>query len=346
MVVLFQAFIFISALFAAPAYANDNVVNVYAWANEIPAGVVQAFEKETGIKVNLSTFENNETMYAKLRASKNPGYDIVMPYSSFVDRMRRQDMLEPLDKSKLTNLKNINSAFVNPIFDPHSAYSVPLLWGITGMFVNTNYHSPKRLKKWSDLWHEEYENQLMMLDDTRDVFCIALFVLGYSCNDRDPEHIKEAFLILKTLTRNIKVFSSDTITSIMIDDDATVGVAWNGDVHKSMSENKAIQFIFPADHFVIWVDNLSILRTAPHKDNAHKFINFLLRAEMAKEVSLFSGYPTANSAGQSMLPDDIRYNPVIYPSKEILKRGEFLSDVGEDILALYEKYWEELKMSG
>jgi spermidine/putrescine transport system substrate-binding protein len=170
--------------------------------------------------------------------------------------------------------------------------------------------------------------------------------LGYSPNDSRPEHIKAAYLKLKELMPNVKVFSTETVVSIMIDEDATVGMAWNGDTSKASQENKNIKFIFPKEGFVIWVDNFSIPIHAPHKDTAYAFINFILRDDIAKEIALYTAFPIANLAAQKLLPEEIRNNPTIYPSKEILSHGQFQIDLGEKTLALYEKYWEELKMGG
>lgn len=339
-------FYFFLSLLPICAFASDNVVNVYAWSNEIPDKAVRQFEKETGIKVNLSTYANNEILYAKLRATKNAGYDVIDPSSYFLDRMRRQNMLEKLDKTKLPNLVNLDPAFLNSDYDPGEQYGVPHVLGITGIFVNSKYHDPKDIQKWSDLWDKRFYNQLMLLDDTREVFSIALLSLGYSANDRDPEHIKQAFLKLKELMNNVKVFSTETVTAIMIDDDATVGMAWNGDVNKAARENTNIKFVFPKDGFVIWVDNLAIPTNAPHRENAYKFINFMLRPDIGKEVAYSTNFSIANLAARKLLPLEIQNNPTIYPPKEVMARGQFQTDVGEDALALYEKYWEELKMSG
>src|SRR3990167_948927 len=184
------------SLTISTAFAQ-KIVNVYAWTDEIPDFVVRQFEKETCIKVNFSTYENNELMYAKIRASKNAGYDVIMPSSYFVDRMRKQQLLIPLDKTKIPNWKNLNPTFLNQQYDPNNAYSVPYIWGVTGIFVNTQYYSPNSIKQWSDFWDNRYVNQLMLLEDTREVFAMALLSLGYSINDRDPVHIKQAFLKLK-----------------------------------------------------------------------------------------------------------------------------------------------------
>lgn len=336
----------IALLLTPTCYAEEKkILNVYAFTGEVPDFIIRKFEDETGIEVNFSTYENNEIMYAKLRANKKTGYDVIMPSSYFVDRMRRQDLLEKIDATKLPNLKNLNPAFAHPSYDPELDDCVPYLWGITGIFYNQKYHQSKTVTKWADFWDKRFYDQLMLLDDTREVFSMALLSLGYSANDKNPEHIKQAFLKLKALMQNVKVFSTDTVVSIMIDDDATVGMAWNGDSYKAASENNNIKFVFPSEGFVIWVDNFAIPKNAPHKEAAYIFINFMLRADVAKESALSTHYPTTNLAAQKLLPLKVQNNPVVYPSKEVLKRGQFQTDVGDEILALYEKYWEELKMS-
>lgn len=328
------------------ALAKQRVVNVYAWTGEIPFKLVKQFEKETGIKVNFSMYENNEIMYTKIKASKGIGYDIVMPSSYFVDRMRRQGMLQKLDRSKLSNYKNLNPKFLHPVYDPKSDYSIPYIWGITGIFINDKHYASKGVQKWSDLWEKRFHNQLMLLDDTREVFSMALISLGYSANERDPKHIEKAYEKLKQLLPNIKVFSTETVISIMIDEDANIGMSWNGDAYKGITENKDIRFVFPKDGFVIWVDTLAIPKDAKHKKEAYEFINFLLRASVAKEVALETNFPIANLAGKNLLPKNIRNNKTIYPDDAVLKRGQFQKDVGDQTLAIYEKYWEKLKMGG
>ncbi len=328
------------------AQAQQKIVNVYAWTGEVSEKLVKQFEKETGIKVNFSTYQSNEIMFAKLRAGSSSSYDVVMPSSYFVDRMRKLNMLSELDKSKLPNWKNLNPEFLNPAYDSESKYSAPFIWGVTGIFVNNKYYKPDSIHVWNDLWNPRFDNQLLMLDDTREIFSMALIALGYSSNDTNPEHIKLAFQALQRLMKNVKVFSSETVISILVDEDAKVGMCWNGDAYKASRENKDVKFIFPDDGFVMWVDNFAIPASAPHKDEAHAFINFMLSAEAGRDTAILMSYPVANLAGQKLLPPEIRNNPIIYPPKEILKRGQFPRDLGEQTLDFYEKFWEELKMGG
>ena len=165
-------------------------------------------------------------------------------------------------------------------------------------------------------------------------------------NDKNREHIEAAFQHLQKLMPNVKVFSTDTVVSIVIDEDATVGAMWNGDAYKAMTENSQIHFVFPQEGFVIWVDNFSIPKNAPHPAEAYAFIDYILRPEVAKAISLTTSYPTANLTAQTLLPSKIRHNPTVYPPKSVMKRGQFQLDLGEDTLALLETYWEELKMNG
>jgi spermidine/putrescine transport system substrate-binding protein len=334
-----------SIFFTAASYAADNSLNVYAWSGEVPDFAIQQFEKETGIKVNFSTYDSNEVMYAKLKADKSNGYDLVEPSSYYLDRMRRQHMLLELDKAKLQNFANLNPMFLHQAYDPTSGYSVPFIWGLTGIFVNKEYHNSNDLKRWTDLWDKKFTDQVMLLDDSREVFSIALRAMGYSANDNNPEHIKQAYLKLKELLPNIKLFNSAPI-SILIDEDATIGMVYNGDLVKARRENPQLEFIYPKDGFVIWVDNFAIPKNAPHRENAYKFLNFLLRADVAKAIVMETYWPTTNLAAQKLLPVEIRDNPTIFPSRDIMRHGEFQTDIGDDALALYEKYWERLKMGG
>ncbi len=323
---------------------QDNIVNVYTWSEEIPYSIIAQFEKETGIKVNYSSYDTNEVMYSKLRAVKGIGYDVIEPSSYYVDRMRHQNMLEPLDRNKLPEFKNLDPDFLNLSYDPNSTYSIPFVWGVTGIFTNKHYFSPNEIIYWSDLFNQKYVNQLMILDDPREAFSMALLMLGYSINDKNPQHIKQAYQKLRALMPNIRLFNTDAVTSILIDEDASIGIAWNGDLLRARAENSQLDFIYPKDGFEIWVDNFAILKNAPHKDNAYKFLNFLMRPDIAKEISVSISYSTANLAAKNLLPPTIKNDPILYPPRDVLRRGEFENDIGEETFALYEKYWEQLKM--
>lgn len=330
-------------LISWPILAQQNVVNVYNWSNYMPSDVLKAFTKETGIKVNYATYDSNETMYAKLKANPHSGYDIVVPSTYFVDRMRKQGMLQALDKTKLTNLKNLNPALLNKAYDPGNHYSIPYFWSTTGIVVNTHYYSPLHIQRWSDFWKARYHNQLLMLNDVHEVFSIALLTLGYSPNDTNLKHIQQAYAKLKQLMPNIRLFNDDGVKSLYIDEDLTLGMGWNGDIYQAIQENPALRFIYPKEGFVISIDSMAIPIGATHLNNAYRFINFILRPDIAKKISLATGYASPNQAAVKLMPKSILSNFIIYPDAKTLQRSVVQEDVG-DAEAIYQKYWELLKI--
>lgn len=323
---------------------SDRVLNIYTWGSEIPRALIQQFEKDTGIKVNLSNYDGNETMFAKLKASSQPIYDVISPSSYYVTRMQKLDMLTPLDKTKLPNLKNLLPQFTNNTYDPHNAYSIPLVAGMTGIFYNQAKikHPPD---DWNGLWHSKWAGKVMLIDDPREVFSIALISLGYSPNDTDPEHIKQAYKHLLQLIPNIRLFAADGIKTLMIDEDVILGSSWSGDAGRAHQENPDISFLYPRSGFVIWVDTMAIPKGAPHPEEAYAFINYMLRPESAVAVALKEGHAITNAEGIKLLPPEVRNNPVIYPPKEVLARGIFQTDVGEATLNLYSDYWQRFKLA-
>ncbi|MCH9762638.1 MAG: spermidine/putrescine ABC transporter substrate-binding protein [Gammaproteobacteria bacterium] len=337
-------FFLISLFFSNIILASDKVVNVYVWGGEIPQTLIHQFEKETGIHVNFSTYDNNETLYAKLHASNQAIYDVILPSTYFVERLKKQGFLKQLDHARLPHFKNLDAAFLDAAYDPKNKYSVPFIWGATGIFYNQHWVKDVP-KAWHDLWSKTWRNRLMLLDDPREVFSIALLSLGYSPNDSDANHIKAAFESLKALVPNIKLFASESIQAILIDEDAHIGSAWNGDGFKAHQENVDVQFVFPEEGFLIWVDCLSMLNNAPHPDEAYAFIDFLLEAKHAATVALSEGHAITNQAGKALLPKSLRNNPMVYPSPDVLNRGVIQRDLSEKSLALYDTYWQQFKFS-
>lgn len=323
---------------------SQPVVNVYVWGGEIPQQIVYKFQQATGIRVNFSTYDNNETMYAKLKASHKNRYDVILPSAYFVERMKNQGMLQELNHAFLPNLSNLAAEFQNNDFDHGNKYSVPLIWGATGIFYNKNL-TQNIPHQWQDLWSKVWRKQLLLLNDAREIFSMALLSLGYNPNDQDKEHIAAAFQHLVELTPNIKLFASDSVQALMIDEDAVAGTAWNGDALKVQKENPEVAFSYPEDGFVIWVDCLAIPKDAPHLKEAYAFINFLLRPQISKIITEEEGHAITNAKGRKLLAPWLRDNFLLYPPADILKRGYFQRDVGEETLELYNNYWQKLKLS-
>ncbi len=304
--------------------------------------VVKAFEKESGIRIIHASYDSNEAMYAKIKILKGKGYDIVVPSTFYVDRMSKEGLLQPIDKAKLPNFKNLDPMFLNKPSDPDNKYSVPYLWGSTGLCINSEKVKPDSVRSFKDLWKPEFKGKVLLIDDLREVFGMGLKVLGYSINDTDPAHIEQAYQKLKTLFPNVRVFSPDMLIQPFLNNDVVIGINWNGDVFRANKENKKVKFIYPEEGLMVWIDSMAILKEAANVDNAHKFIDFMLRPEHAKIVCEETGYSTPNKEAVNLMSKELQENKTIFPDPEILKKSEFFADVGSAVVE-YQKYWERLK---
>lgn len=325
---------------------GGKVVNVYNWTEYISDQVLKDFTAETGIDVIYSTFDSNEAMYAKLKLMNGSGdYDVAFPGTDFVDKMRKENMLEPLDHAKLTGFNNLDPAFLNTPVDPNNKFSIPYLWGSSGIAVNTKRIDKVVLTSWNDLWKPEYEGRVMLMNDLRDVFTMSLLTLGYDGSTRDPNHIKQAYEKLKNLMPNVRTFNSDAPRMPFMEGETYLGLAWNGEVIMAQDQGMPeLDFVYPKEGAIMWMDNMVIPKNAKNNDNAHKFIDYILRPKYAAMISEEIGYGSPNAAAKKEMSREIANNPIVYPPKELLKHAMFREDVGDDTMALYQQYWDKLKV--
>ncbi len=334
----------ICIFFGVRAMAEDNVVNVYVWSQEVSEKIIAEFEKDTGIKVNYSTFDSNEVLYSKLKASQTAQYDVIEPSGYYISRMAREGMIEKINFALLPNYKNINPSFRQPEYDPKGEYSIPWVWGVTGIFVNRNYYPSNHIENWTDLWSPQYHDALLLLNDPRDVFSMGLLSLHYSPNDENATNLENTYHQLIKLLPNVRLYNSSSVPSMLIDEDAAIGMAWNADAYKAKLEQPSIEFIYPKDGFVIWVDAFAIPRNPPHRDNAYRFLNYLLQAKIAAMQVQESYYATANEAAIAYLPAELRNSKTIFPNDETLRRGHIQTDINNEALGTLSRYWQLLKL--
>lgn len=333
----------ILVLFSAQSFAQD-VVNVYVWGGEIPRSLIQKFERKTKIQVNFSTYDSNETLYSKLQLSKVGLYDVVLPSGYFVERMAKKGLLQELDHQRLKNYNNIAPTFLNPNYDPKNRYSIPYIWGATGIFYNAK-NIQKAPQSWSDLWDKRFHNALLLMDDMREVMSMAALSLGFTPNYNSQIEITRMLNHLLKLVPNIKLLINEGIPPLIIDEDMEVGMAWNGDTAKAIKENPNIRFVFPKEGFVIWVDAFAIPKNAPHPDAAYRFINFMLEASSGRKAALSEGHALCNQRAIASLPRRIRENTVLYPDSKTLARGHIQRDLDEHSLNAYFSAWQAFKLS-
>ncbi len=332
-----------ATLFAGPAVAaEEKVLHVYNWSEYVPQSVLDRFTKETGIKVVYTTYESNEAMYAKIKLLKGVGYDVIVPSTYFISMMRDDGLLAKIDKTRLKNFKNLSPKVLDQPFDPGNEYSVPYMWGSSGLMVNKKVVDPASITSWNDLNRPEFAGKVILSDDQRDSLGVALKALGYSVNSTKEAEIKAAYDWLKKLLPAVRVFDVTASKQAFISEEVAAGLIWNGDAYIAASENKNLVYVYPKEGVPLWVDSLAIPVGAKHKDNAHKFIDFLLRPEVAKECVEEYNYSTPNVATQKILAPELAKSRITSPSDADLKNAEFTNSVG-NALEIYEKYWEMLK---
>ena len=330
-----------AVLLPMEALATEKVY-VYNWTEYIPESVLQQFTKETGIKVIYSTYESNEAMYAKLKLTKDNGYDVVFPSTYYINKMIPEGMLLPLDFSKLSNAKDLDKSIMNKEYDPGNRYSIPYMWGSTGIGVNSEFIEPSTIRSWKDLWDKKYSGQLLLQDDMREVFHIALRIKGYSSNTQNPKEIEEAYHLLKELMPNVLLFNSDSPRLPYLAGEVNIGMIWSGEAWMAQLENPAISYIYPAEGGIFWVDSYAIPKGAKNIGSAHKFINFMMRPDIAKICVEENGFASPVTTAFPMLEENVRKSSTIFPPMDIVEAGEFQMDVGE-ALPIYQKYWEMLR---
>ena len=320
-----------------------NKLYIYGWFNSIPDHVIEKFTKETGINVVFSSYENNETMYAKLKLlGKRPSYDLVFPSTYFIQKMIKEDLLEELDKTKIPNIKNINKDALNLNFDPKNKFSLPYAMYFTGIMYNSEFVKNK-IDSWANLFDPEYKGKILLLDDVREVFHIALSLLGYDINTVNEEEVKNAYIKLKSILPNVNLFSAESTKKYFLSGDVTIGMNWNSDSYEAMLEDENLKFIYPKEEAIFSIDNFVILKNAKNKENAYKFINFIYRANISKEIIEHNGLSIPNLAAKKLLSAELQNNKVIFPDSEIIKNSILHNDLGSSI-DIYTKYWNMLKV--
>lgn len=327
---------------ACPVRAEDAEVVFYNWSDYLPPELLDRFTTETGIRVRYSTYDSNEAMYAKLKLLQGRGYDLVMPSTYYVDKMRKEGLLQPLDKSRLPGLRNLDPRLLDQAFDPGNTYSVPYLWGSTGIAVNAARIDPARVTAWADLWRPEFRRALLLPNDAREVFFIGLRTLGHSGNSTDPDQLARAYEKLRALMPNVRLFDSEAPQVLFITGEVDVGVAWNGNVRRARQEEPELRYIYPKEGCMLWMDNLAIPSGARNVAAAHRLIEFLLRPEIARIIAEQLGYASPNREAVRLLPAEYRNDPTIYPSEAQLSGCEYSIDVGDSITR-YAAYWARLR---
>lgn len=325
---------------------KKEVVYVYSWGDYIDPEVLKIFEKETGIHVILDEFDTNESMYPRV-AEGAVHYDVICPSDYMIQKLISNNLIQPLDQTKLENAKKyIGEEFFqqSKAFDPNNKYSVPYCWGTVGIvYDKTKVTEP--VDSWNILWNEKYAGQILMQDSARDSMMIPLKLMGKSLNETDKDVLAEAQSMLKKQKPLVQAYVIDEVKGKLINSEASMGVVFSGEAVIVLQENPNMAFAIPKEGTNLWIDGWVITKDAKNVDNAHKFIDFMCRPDIAVRNFTYLGYSTPNTGVRDLVEDEaLKNSPVAFPSPEVYKGQETYKYLGNKMDEYYNNLWMQVKV--
>ncbi|HXP84807.1 MAG TPA: spermidine/putrescine ABC transporter substrate-binding protein [Bryobacteraceae bacterium] len=317
-------------------------LNVYNWSDYVAPDTVAKFERETGIRVRYGTYESNNEMLAKV-AGGNSGWDVVFPSAEYIGPMRDLGLLQPLRHEWLHNLDALDSYFRFPPWDADLRWSIPYMHGVTGIAYQRTLPT---VDSWSALWDARLAGKITMLDDPPEVLGACLKLLGYSVNSREPDQLRQAQRAAVEQKRLLRAYLNAEARDQLVAGDIAAAQAWAVTAGQAIaSAPERLAFAFPREGFARFADTMAILRESRRIEAAHRFIDYLLRAEVSAAIVQATQTATANAAALRLLPEATRENPVLYPSRETLARGEWFEPQPAALQRLRDRLWTEIKSS-
>jgi len=324
---------------------SAGVVNVHNWGEYIDESIFADFEEETGIRVNYSTYETNEAIYALLRRG-GANIDVIIPSDYMISRMIDEGMLEELDFSNIPNFALIDERFKSLDFDPDNRFSVAYMTGTVGLIFNSAMIQYD-ITSWGALFDSRFSGQILMFDNQRDAFGIALKYLGYYQNTINEHEIREAFELLLQQKPLLQAYVMDQIFDKLESGEAWIGPYYAGDYFIMRENNPDLRFIRPVEGTNYFVDSMCIPIGAANKTNAEIFINFMSRTDIALRNMDYIWYASANYEAAEIFAQEQELNPrdheILFASDETLANSDVFTHLPADILTLYDQLWVELK---
>lgn len=324
--------------------SNGEVI-VYNWGEYVDPEVLKMFEKETGIKVVYDEFETNETMYPKVESGASR-YDLVCPSDYMIDKMLQNGLLAELNFDNIPNAKKYIGADYyeqSKEFDPENKYSIPYCWGTVGILYNQTMVS-EPITSWNVLWDSQYADNILMQDSVRDAFMVALKRNGNSMNTTDIAELEAAKDSLIEQKPLVQAYVIDQVRDKMISGEAAVGVIYSGEAIYTRRENPDLVYVVPEEGTNLWIDSWVMLKNAPNKENAEKFLDFLCRPEIALKNFEYITYSTPNTGAKELIEDEaIRNSPIAFPDLSQYDNLETFSYLGEEFDGQLNELWKQVK---
>ena len=348
------------SLMSGAAFAQAPVVNVYNWSDYIDETILEDFTKETGIKVVYDVFDSNEVLETKLLAG-GTGYDVVVPTGTFLARQIQAGVFSELDKSKLPNLSNMWKDIEARVdkYDPGNKHSINYMWGTTGFGYNVDkvkaaLGDNPPVDSWDLLFKKENIEKLkdcgvFILDAPTELIPAALNYLGLDPDSKDPAEIEKAGELLMSVRPYIQKFHSSEYINALANGDICLAVGWSGDVLQARDRASeagngvTVEYSIPKEGALMWFDQMAIPADAPHKEEAHEFLNYIMRPEVMAKASNVVYYANGNKASQEFLNEDVIGDPAIYPPEEAVKNLYTVTPYPPKVNRVVTRTWTSVK---
>lgn len=320
--------------------SGSNEVNVICWTEYLPQEVLDSFESETGIRVNMTTYTSPDDMLAKVQTSKEGTYDMIIAPENYVTIFSGQGILAELDRSRLDHFSNINESYLGRKNDPENTYSVPYMFASAVIAVNTNVIG-EDVVSYADLLKEDYADQIVIIEDSRAVYAMAAMATGYEANDTGDEAMEAVEGYLKALLPNIHAFDGDSPKTLMINGECPIGLIYGAEALLAQQENPAIQCYYPEEGVYLGSDSMMVT-AAGNEENAYRLIDYILDGEVSARISEIFPYINPNKAAVEALGSDYQENILTNPPADVAQRACTVIDIGDETSKIVE-LWTKIK---
>lgn len=329
----------------AQSSGKGETLTVLNYGKYIDEDALKQFEKETGITVKYEEYESPEEMYTKYKAG-SIDYDVICSSEYMVEKLINEGEVLSLDYEAMDNYKNLDPDILalSESYDKDHTYSVPYFYGTLGLLYNKNEISKEIVSSWDCLWDPTYEDEIIMENSVRDTFAPALISLGYSLNDTDESHLKEALQLLKQQKEDKIVYGYyvDETADAMIGEEAKIALCYSGEAALAMDENENLAYSIPKEGSNLWIDSWFVPRTCTNQTNALKFLNFLCKDEIAQKNFEYVEYSSPITSVIENQDEEQLENAAINPDKDTVKRCEIFTALSDEEASVYTKLWQEL----
>jgi len=313
-------------------------IRLHNWQDDIPQEILDQFTQETGVAIELITYESQDEAMRNLRNGEV--YDVAVLNNEYVAVAISEGLLAELDYSVMTNFRNISPNFRDLAYDPQNRHSVPYNWGTFGIVINPEKVTTP-ITSWSDLWKDEFSGKLVIWNGIRTSLGITLKTLGYDPNTTNLDELAQAEAKLMELRPSVLAFvgASADVVPLLTTGDGAIAAGYVGDIFAAQNEGVTLEYILPEEGTLLWGDNFVIPKNSPNIYTAQVFVNFLLRPESAATILEYNFYSSPNEGVAALVPEELRNDPLIFPPNSVLQNASLLLALPTDIEARHNEIW-------